>query len=584
MSIIDRLVGAFSPSAALKRSRDRELLRRVSAIGFRREGAASSPNRKAANQVLDSPDSGANHTDRLQIIREARFLEENSPIFKSILRKYRTFVVGRLQYVARTKSDPANIEINAYVERWMKHADRCGRHHFRTLAGLGVASMKRDGDVGFIISEVEQSPTENALRVCPIRLQPIEADRIGATFNASGTVPEKPFRKLKKGEQVASGVVVDADGRPVRYLIYNRQSHSSSMTPWKDVDAENFILLSDSTRLDGVRGVSICDASANDNKDLREILECEKVAVKYLSSIAGIVKNATGEPEDDVLLDTSHSDYDADAARLKKVGPGEIRYLAENEDFMSLVSDRPSTTFNGFTETLIRSIGLSAGLPFGAIYSWSSQGTAVRMEAAQAAREFEMTQLTLEEKMLDRIVQRVIARGIQLGHIPPVPDWDSGEWRYPAKVTADVGRESKAVIDEVMAGITSRTQVAADRGEDRRLVREFLIAEQLENLEDAKRLVAASGGELDLKAAMHLIERRDPNAPVEKPEPAEPVKKKPKSDDDDDEMAARPVNGSPLTLNLEANIQNPNTRRNIIFNRDTKGNILGAEIQDEPNE
>ena len=199
---------------------------------------------------------------------------------------------------------------------------------------------------------------------------------------------------------------------------------------------------------------------------------------------------------------------------MKKVEPGAIQYLAEGESFNPVDFNRPSPTFNGFLDTLVRSTGLTVGLPFGFIYSWAGQGPAVRLEAAQAAREFEMTQLTLEEKFLYPIVIRVIARGMQLGHLPVVPDFDAGEWRFPAKVTADVGRESKAIIDEIMAGVTSKTQVCADRGEDREMTRAFLRTEAMELVEDAKMVQAASDGVLDLPTAIYMLERRAPNAPT----------------------------------------------------------------------
>jgi L-alanine-DL-glutamate epimerase-like enolase superfamily enzyme len=89
-----------------------------------------------------------------------------------------------------------------------------------------------------------------------------------------------------------------------------------------------------------------------------------------------------------------------------------------------------------------------------------------------------------------------------LGHIPAVPDFDAGEWRFPAKITADVGRESKADIEEIKIGLRSKTQVNADRGEDRQLVRNFTLSEKLEVIEDAKKLMAQSGGEIDLKTAI----------------------------------------------------------------------------------
>lgn len=524
MNLIDGIVRAFSPESALKRARAREFLRIVDSTGFRREAAKTSTNRKTADQLLDRPDSGTNHTDRLQLIREARWLEENSSVIKSILRKYRTFAVGRLQYIARTQNEAVNKTINNYVNRWMKYADLGGRHHFRTLAGLGVTSMKRDGDVGYIVTEVDPSPMDRLLKICPIRLQAIEADRIGSTMGYAGQPAGKPFRKLTKSEQDFSGVVIDSfTGRPKRYRIYNRAQYSGTQQPAIEIDASNFIHLFDPTRLDGYRGFSAFDSAINDIKDAQEILACEKISVKYLSSVSGVVTNTTGEPDGDVILDADHADYNADAETLKQVRPGEIKHMMEGHKFEALKFDRPTPTFNGFLETLMRWTGLSVNLPFGFVYSWAGQGTAVRMEAAQAAREFELTQLILEERFLDPIITRVIAKGIQDGDIPAVPDFDVGEWRYPAKVTADVGRESKALIEEKMAGLISNTQIASDRGEDYELVQRFNQSESLRLIENAKELVAASGGEIELKYALWMLEQRGTNAPVEPPEPAAPA-------------------------------------------------------------
>lgn len=518
MNFLDRIVAAYDPRAAVERARARAVLNRV---GFMREGARTGTNRAPTQQVLDHPDSGSNHADRMQIMREARGLEENCGVTKSILRKFRTHAVGRLQYIARTSDEKNNKRINEYVERWMKVADLTGRHHFRTLAGLGVTSMKRDGDVGFIVSEVERTPLEQALKISPIRLQAIESDRIGSTISLYTGATAKPFRKLGKNEQDFSGVIVDTKGRPKRYRIFHRLPLGSNMLPALEVEAANFLHLFDPTRLDSYRGFSAFDAAINDIKDAAELLGMEKIALKYLCSRSGLVKNATGEAPDDVLLDADHADYNADAERLKTVKPGAIEYLQEGEDFVPLNFDRPSNTFAGFIETLMRRTGLSLNLPFGFVYSWASQGTAVRMEAAQATREIEQTQLVWEERMGDPIVTRVIARAMQIGDLPTIPDFDRGEWRYPARITADVGRESKALIEENMSGLISKTQIAAERDEDRGLVREFIRAESLELIEDAKKLVAAAGGEIDLKLALFMLEKRSPNAPQEPPEPAD---------------------------------------------------------------
>ena len=533
MTYLESMIRAVNPKLALERARAKAALDAGERVGFWRVGAQSSTNRKASGQTLDQPDSSRNHTDRVTLIREARWLEENSSVVKSILRKYRTFSVGRLQYVARTSNEAVNKQIGAYVERWMANADASQRHHFRTLAGLGVTSMKRDGDIGFIVLEEPMTPLEQMMMVSPIRIQAIEADRIGSIVNREG-LDTRPFKPLKKNEQDFSGVVVNGAGKPIRYRIYNRSRTGEMMTPALEVPAQDFLHLFDPTRLDSYRGFSVFDAAVTDIKDLMEILACEKMSVKMLSSISGVVNNSDGSADQDVSLDISH-DYNPDADRLKKIEPGTIEYLAEGESFNPVESNRPSPTFNGFLDSLIRNCGMATNLPFGFIYSWAGQGTAVRMEAAQAAREFEMTQLTLEEKLLNPLVRRVIARGMQLGHLPTVPDFDSGEWRYPAKVTADVGRESKALIDETMAGIISKTQIAADRGEDRTIIRDLLRAEAIELVEDAKMVQEASGGVLDLPTAIYMLERRAPNAPTIAA-PAAAAAEEPMDDDSPDEV------------------------------------------------
>lgn len=517
MNPIDSAIRYFSPESALRRAKARALLDAGEKKGFWRQAAVSSSNRKMSGQPLNHPDASANHTDRITLIREARHLEENNAIVASVLRKFEVFTIGRLTYIPRTKSEKANQQIKAYVDRWMQHADLTGRHSFRSLVGLAVKSMLRDGDVGFIVSEPKQDPTLTALGVCPIRLQAIEADRIGAVWTA--TANDRRFKPLKKGEQDFSGVVVNEYGQPVRYRVSNRQLTGDSMVPWREVAAQDFIHVFDPIRLDGYRGFCAFGSSINDIKDLHEILACEKQTVKKLSSISGVVEGGDGSVLGDNDLDGAALSTSDGGATLEKVEPGEVKHLPAGHKFVELAADRPSPTFLGFSEMLIRFLALAFKLPYGIVYSWANQGTASRFESAMAAREFEQTQLVVEEALLNRIVRRVIARGMQLNDIDEVPDFDSGEWRFPAKATADVGRESKADIEEVKLGLRSKTQVNADNGEDRKLVREFVLNEQLAVIEDAKQLVAASGGELDLKAAIWMVEKAAPAPPVEPPEP-----------------------------------------------------------------
>lgn len=525
MNPIDKVVSFFSPGSGVKRHRDRMVLAAVEKHqAFARDAARPSKNRVITDHLLSHADSWSNTRDRIQLIKEVRDLEENEPLIKSILRKFGTYTIGRLQYRARTGDEAADSAINAYVERWMANADRTGRLHFRAMARLGVTSMKRDGDIGFIISKVRRTDQEVSDRVCPLRLQAVEADRIGGTLAIVDSQLPKPFRKLKKGEQVFSGVVVDEEGVPQRYLIYNRDGKTTSMKPWDDIDAQDFILLHDPTRFDAYRGFSAFDAAVTTIKDMKEILGFERIGVKVLTTFSGIVNNAHGEPPDDVSL--GEEEENESGGYISKLEPGTIRYLQQNETFQAMKTDRPSPTFAGFLETLIRFSGMSVNLPFGVCYEWTGTGPAVRMEAAVASREFEQTQQVVEEQFLNRIVRRVIAEGVKVGDLPRIDNFDAGEWRFPAKVTIDVGRESKAMIEENMAGLVSKTQIAMDRGEDPDMIRSFIKTEAAARIKDAKELVAMSGGELPFMDALAMIEKRFSVAPAPPPpdveEPEEP--------------------------------------------------------------
>jgi hypothetical protein len=84
----------------------------------------------------------------------------------------------------------------------------------------------------------------------------------------------------------------------------------------------------------------------------------------------------------------------------------------------------------------------------------------------------------LTDKVLDPIKNDVILAAIASGDLdmPPAKDGETpaqalrratkGEWRWPARMTIDVGRESAANLNEHRQGIKSGQQIAAEQGTD----------------------------------------------------------------------------------------------------------------------
>jgi hypothetical protein len=106
------------------------------------------------------------------------------------------------------------------------------------------------------------------------------------------------------------------------------------------------------------------------------------------------------------------------------------------------------------------------------------KGPSVRAEFAAADRVFTRQQGVLTDKVLDPIKDAVILDAIARGEISPPPllagetmvhalrRATAGEWRFPAKLSIDVGRESAANMNENRQGAKSLQEIAAEEGTD----------------------------------------------------------------------------------------------------------------------
>jgi hypothetical protein len=140
---------------------------------------------------------------------------------------------------------------------------------------------------------------------------------------------------------------------------------------------------------------------------------------------------------------------------------------------------RPSTAFTGFIAHLMHELSIAVGIPKGVLFGTQDYaGPSVRAEFAAADRVFARHQGVLVDKVLDPIKNAVILDAIARGEIPapPVRAGETpvqtlkratrGEWRFPPKLTIDVGRESAANMNENRQGAKSLQEIAAEQGTD----------------------------------------------------------------------------------------------------------------------
>ncbi|NDE16388.1 phage portal protein, partial [bacterium] len=350
---------------------------------------------------------------------------------------------------------------------------------------------------------VSDASGEQAL-VQEIRLQGIEADLIG------------DVQTEKADENVFGGVEVDPKtGAPIKYHIYKRTRHNLYE---KDqvLDADQFVHLWRPMRFGEYRGRSWLAPAMADARDLHELFGFEKVAVKFAASFTAFIKTRSDVPDGSMLFTDSKT---AAGEKVIEAQAGKIIRHDDGEDIkFAPTPNRPSGAFIALVEAMIRQISNSLNLPYAFIWDLSRMGgVSARLESRQADRVFKGWQRRLEEKLLNRVRDVVIANAIATGKIPANKNWKRGKWRFGEWITADVGHESQARIAELQAGILTETQVLEERDMNFDEVVRIRAAETQTILDVAKasKLPAEAirpdrQGLTDMIAAMHDAENPEP--------------------------------------------------------------------------
>jgi hypothetical protein len=325
-----------------------------------------------------------------------------------------------------------------------------------------------DGDCGFAIRKTADG----------IRLQLVPADLIGNP------------NEISTFDQYIDGIVIDEFGKPTAYRVFQRDRNGSYSNP-EDVPARAFCHYFDPFRADQYRGVTEFHAVINTARMLKGILDAEQVGVRFASQQAALVFNERGSasPRQAFSAAPSITLENGQQRKDELSEMGMIKYF-NTSDKVEVMPSRPSSAFTGFVEHLMDEIAMGLGIPGGVLFGTQGyKGPNVRAEFAQADRVWDRHRGVLSDKVLDPIKNDVILIAIAEGEIPAPPAKAGetavqalrralrGEWRWPARMSIDVGRESAANLNENRQGIKSGQQIAAENGYDYEATLEQLAIE-----------------------------------------------------------------------------------------------------------
>jgi lambda family phage portal protein len=442
LNLIDKAIAFVNPQAAVER-----LASRAKLTAFEYDATQYNRQRRGPSSLSGAEGFRSNY-DRVELLKRSRDLAENVGLVRGLLMKFASHCAGNISYQARTESPKVNSDVEAYWNEWWDKCDLSGRNTGSFLMQIAMMSMLRDGDFLFVLVRDQQGN---------LRLQGIEADRLGD--------PNRTYTSLN----LISGIHVDQEtGAPTGYDIYLR-TYGNAYIFQTTVPASQAFHLYDPLRIDQYRGISAFHTAINDCVDIYEIIASEKMAAKYASSQAGIVKRNNNNASDLSAL-TNDLNADNQGIKLETIEPGKVSYLEVNEDIIFPDGpSRPSGAFAEFHKILLRNICMGVGIPYSfAVDPSSMSGPTARLEMQQAGRTFRRYQKLLEDRVLRPLKNIVIADGVARGLIANNLGGKSakGIFNFGANVSIDLGRESVANIAEFKAGLTTASSIYAEKGLD----------------------------------------------------------------------------------------------------------------------
>ena len=369
-----------------------------------------------------------------QLVSAGRWLFGNFAPVRGALLEQCTYSVQPFipQYVG--KDLDWGVRAESWLRDWHKIMDIQGRCDFEEFLYLSLLSIKRDGDVGVMLTNT------------------------AGGYPAVQLIPAHRIASRNQNANEHNGVISNQQGRAVSYMIDGERK----------VSARDMALCFFPEWSDQGRGITPLSAVTGDLQDIKELREYELNAQKAASSIALVEHNEDGYADDsEAFIDQTIDDGNL-TTTLETLEGGAIRYFRAGSGSKIEVLDRnrPGANAQDFENTILRSAFQALEWPFDlSLDPTKIGGAVVRLVTAKAQRTVEKNQ-RLVRKIAKRIDGYALAKAMKLGLLPQPKggDWYSWHYQGPRKISVDGGRDAAAGREDYKLGLTTLQELYADRG------------------------------------------------------------------------------------------------------------------------
>lgn len=518
--VVDSLVAAFSPRAAVSRMHARQVLRAYAAAEASRLNSQRRPQNRAADAELLGP-WGAD-----DVRKWARQLVRDNPWAWGIVDSIVANVVGSGITAQAMYETPAGGDLEGVNwtrdevwEQWAEVCDYNGQYTFQELQRMVQREMIEAGEVIVRMLDTKDKVKDGIYRPVPLALELIEADRICLDRD---TYLVRAGR-VEAGNQVIRGVEMDRFGKPVAYWLYpanpNGPYGGYQLDPER-IRAKDILHLFRRERVGQSRGVSWFAPALTAIRDLGTYIEnelqasavaaCFGVAIKTEASFTGLPADSTEDSED-----SRGSPY-------RFLEPGMVLELDPGDSVEPINPTRPNTGAAVFIETILRAVSAGMGLSYEVVardYTKTNYSSA-RTSQLEDRKRYRVWQQYLVSHLCQPVYDRFMDAAARAGledfpsagelldarrKVAPV-EWQTPEWEWvdpmsEQQASANSIRDLQSTYQAEL-GSTGRNWRAVfyQRAKEEALKRQLRLATadeaELENkLETTAIATAANAGE-----------------------------------------------------------------------------------------
>jgi lambda family phage portal protein len=357
---LDKVIGVFSPAAAVRRTQQRKTLERMYAGA---EASRLTNNKKPKNQSADSELLGPFGADALRAW--SRSLVRDNAYAWGVVDTIVSSVIGtgitaqsQIETPEGTDIEDLNEVRDKVWQEWCEVCDVNGRLNFAEIQQLAQREMVEAGEVLIHLVNTPSNKYRGIYRPVPFALELIEADRLAT---------DKDTYKIhsRDGNKVIRGVELDDLGKPLAYWIYPEHPngpYATRVLPIR-IDASEILHLYRVDRIGQTRGVSWFAPVLGWLRDLGVYVDNE-IQASAVASCFGVAITTNGRGGTGLMPSTDDESSDINGNQFEYLEPAMVVRLQPGESVESINPGRPNSASEPWINLMLRGISVGTGLSY----------------------------------------------------------------------------------------------------------------------------------------------------------------------------------------------------------------------------